>query len=1211
VKIAFDSELMENQKHAVVMAPDLAFEVLQAQEGDSLFFSIGTDHVFYVTREATQSSTGWTRVDLSSALAAQHGGAAVAATAFAVAQNARTRAIDLAVVVSVGGTDFLYLSQGNAGTDAAWASGVTWTAVPFDAGTAPSPLQVADVYLMNVPADGGAAENLFVDVVRTPGDALALLDRYYIVPGGSPQWQPHRLAADLAAGSIASCLGQRANDPVPGIYTFGTIGGEQELVFTPQYNYFRPTLPPNPARLGVPAGASAIASALDADGVSNLFVAGAGGLYLFTPGNQHDGATPVQVVAGGIVAGARELAAATAGGRTAVWGVDPQGKLFYAACPAGSEASAAAWSPPVPLLPSVDGFAFFLNPGAGNSVLFAHVSGQELVQLTQDPATGEWTQRSILLPSTATGDVAVFHTFTSHLTVTGDGGFGVPNAAVAVTATTAASVYINDVYYRLSPTVAVNATTDEAGVLTVVQETQSLAAVCFRVALAGAPEVVAEVNPMQNALATLATVKTGADLAGVQVTNADGTRQPLVPSSVSADDTDAVARSVAQFVKINAGLPQDGSPRAAGSGSAAAPAAPAARSAPAAALAVPRTWGVSFADGGVAYHEGDDAVRRFGATAAFATPTLAGGAMADADAGSAIRMAAGDFFRWVKDAFDDVEHFVVQEAEGAYHFLARIGNAVYDVLLDTVAAVVHAVEFVFNRIEVFFEDLIKWLGFLFEWGDILRTHAVLKNLFSRYLAKCVGELGGARGQLQSAFTQVEHFIDGWAGIADHVPASLGGATLNGTAAANPPVRGLNTPQSNWGVYHLKHNAANGSTTARPNAGVLGDVAAVLQPLADALDREREVFQAALDSFRSEVIDRIQELSLAQVLKAVVAIIADALLESVENVLLAAVDVLAALVGGVMDALNATIEIPVLSWLYRKVTGDDLSLLDATCLVAAIPVTLCHKLVAGAAPFPDDATTAALIRAPDFAAIQRICNGRPAAPARFAAPAARAAAPAAPVALAAPAVPVVMAAAPRAAAAAAIPDAVNRALVLGSGIMSAVGSVVVSVFGPLKQKYPEIKVFSVLNGLAYLYYVAPDIVGQIPDLQDRKWWAITNQAVADVMTVKAMVDMGVGLTATDSKAQTAWNPLSPWVDFVGNIVWQVPTTAALFDAENQNTAGILEYFGGTCFDGNGVLSPALAVDQDPKSWAVLVALATTLNLAYGALSCAGSVLAFEG
>jgi hypothetical protein len=263
MKITCQSELMKNQKHAVVMAPGLAFEVLQSRDGDALFFSIGTDNAFYLTREVTQTPTGWDKLDLSGALSSRHGGAAVAAKTFGVAQNPRTLAVDLALVLTAGGQDFLYLALGHANTDDAWADGVTWTAVPFDAGRPPDPLTIADVFLESIPATegAGAAENIFVDVLRAPGDPLGLLDRYYIAPGGAPQWNLHKLPADVAAGSISSCLGQRTGDPIPGIYTFGTINGEQELIFVPQYNYFRPAVPPSPARLAVPAGATAIAPA--------------------------------------------------------------------------------------------------------------------------------------------------------------------------------------------------------------------------------------------------------------------------------------------------------------------------------------------------------------------------------------------------------------------------------------------------------------------------------------------------------------------------------------------------------------------------------------------------------------------------------------------------------------------------------------------------------------------------------------------------------------------------------------------------------------------------------------------------------------------------------------------------------------------------------------------------------------------------------------
>ena len=1175
---------MENQKYATVMSPGLAFEVLQSQDGDSLFFSIGTDNIFYLTRELTESSTGWDIIDLSSSLSSQHGGAAVAAKTFSVNQNAQTLGIDLALVLTVGGADFLYLSLNNANTDASWANGVTWTAIPFDAGTPPSPLTIADVFVMTIPVAGGTGvQNIFVDILRNPSESLNVLDRYYITPGATQQWNLHMLSADLDAGSISSCLGQRTNDPIPGIYTFGTIGSEQELQFTPQYNYFRPTSPPSPARLTLPTGASAIASALNGSGVTNLFVAGTAGLFLFTPDNQGDQATPVQVVSNTIVAGASSLAASTDANRTAVWGL-AQGNLFYVMCPAGSEADPTAWSNPVPLVTQAEGFAFFLNLNASSNVLFANVDGQDLIQLTQDPVTSEWSERSILLPPTSTTDMSVYNSFTTHIQVVDDNGVAVPNAAVGITATSPVSVYINDVYYLLSPT-AVQTTADLTGVITVIQETQSLSAVCFSVALTDTPSVVVNINPMSNAQATLATIQTGSDLSAVQVTNADGTQQPLVPTSVSSGDVAAAAASIKNFVTINAGLPQDGSRQSPSS---------AARLTTAAVTRgiVPRVWGVSFTSGAMAYHEGDDAAQRLGLQTLTRQPTPAMNGSALGSIESDIEVAAGDFFQWIKDAYDDVASFIVQEEEGIYHFLVTIGNDVYDVLLDCISAVGHAVELVFNKIEVFFDDLIKWLGFVFEWDDILRTHAVLKNVIQCYMAQCINNLGDASTQLQNMFTQVEKYIDAWAGIPNNLPPSLTGSSLDSSTASSQSGPGQNSPQSNWGLHHLKSNAASGTTTAQPNSGVLGDIESVLKPLVDALAREEDVFKLAAANFKSDIIDKIHQLTLPQIIEAVIAIIADTLLESLENVLVTAIDVLIALTDGIMQALTATIDIPVISSVYKQVTGDDLSLLDLTCLIAAIPVTIGYKLVANAAPFPDDATTTALINAPDFAAIQQIYNPVPS----FTAPVS------------------VMSKAPQfigtTAPTGTISKADNKVLVLTGGIASLVGALSLSVFQPLAKKNPEVKIFPIINGLSYPLYVLPDIMGQIPDLEDNKWWAWMNNGIADFMIVKTLVDTGVGLTAKGSTAQLYWNPASPWVDFGANILWEVPTIAGALDPENYNAPGILNYFGGTSFDCNGIMSPVLADDSEPITWGAAVVVAALFNLAYGILSCTASVLTFE-
>jgi hypothetical protein len=273
MKIAFESELMQNQKHAEVMAPDLKFEVLQTSSGSSLFFSIGTDGVFYLTQETTGSKTGWGKMDLSSALSSQHNNAKVAAKAFDVSQNAQNGNIDLALAITVGNNDCLYLARGHSNSDTAWAAGVTWTYIPYDDPAHPMPtLSIADLYILQTPI----GENFVVDILAQPGSPLNTVFRYYLTPAtkpGAQQWYPHDLSTSLAAGSISSCLGNRPNDYVAGMYTYATITGIQELSYTPLYNAFNRNNAPSTARFTLPAGATAIAAALDASGNSNLFVA--------------------------------------------------------------------------------------------------------------------------------------------------------------------------------------------------------------------------------------------------------------------------------------------------------------------------------------------------------------------------------------------------------------------------------------------------------------------------------------------------------------------------------------------------------------------------------------------------------------------------------------------------------------------------------------------------------------------------------------------------------------------------------------------------------------------------------------------------------------------------------------------------------------------------------------------------------------------------
>lgn len=566
MQLTAKSEWMKDQRHAEVMGPGTDFQVIQTQGGHSIFFSLGTDRVLYATREVLETATGWSKVDLTSVLASRHGNAALSVKSFCVSQNLRTLAFDLATVLTVGGIDYLYLSMGNANTDTTWSTGIAWTAIPFDDTSrisGASKLVIADIYLMNLSANErtAAQQTCFVDIWRSPTakDPLGLVDRYYINTNGTPRWKRHTLAIDLAAGSITSCLGQRARDPISGIYTFGTIGGTQELIYAMQYNVYRPNNAPLPARLNVPIGATSISSALDENGHSNLFISAGDGIYVFSPDNQADGANPVRIVSSNVVSNASKIRALTAGGSTAIWGINPQGNLFYTKCDQGNEEDTTAWSVPIPLVSSAEHFSFYTNLDAKNLVLFAHVSGQELLQLTQDPITTDWFQRQILLPATEVNDFVEYNAFTTRIQAIDENATQKAGIEISLTSVSPVSVFINHEYYVLRPSVPVTATSDETGAITIVQQAETLAAVSYNASLKSPYNGTIAINPASKAMATLSTITHKEALDAVTLTLSDGTKKPLVPPNVSDHDKEAAASALSQFSQISATLPSDGS----------------------------------------------------------------------------------------------------------------------------------------------------------------------------------------------------------------------------------------------------------------------------------------------------------------------------------------------------------------------------------------------------------------------------------------------------------------------------------------------------------------------------------------------------------------------------------------------------------------------------------------------------------------------------
>ncbi|WPH01285.1 Hypothetical protein R9X50_00412300 [Acrodontium crateriforme] len=960
MQITTQSEWMKAQKHAVVVGPSNHFDVIQTQSETSIFFSLGTDGVLYATKEVQANSIGWTREDLSSGLSSRFNGSSVVAKSFAVSQNSVTGMWDLVVAVTAGGSDHLFISQGNNyAVDITTPPTIAWSNIPFDGdGTTPdtTKIQIADVFVLNSPKAGSTC---MVDIWRAPGTNNAL-DRYYILSGHSPQWNKHLLAIDLDAGSIDCTLGQRSKDTVPGIYTFGSIDGQTELIYAPMRNVFRPTNPPAPARLTVPAGTSAMSSAIDQNGHSALFISSPEGLAVFPSTAQGDGATSTVCITGPLVSGATELQAYTVGLITSVWGRNAQGGLFYATCPAGHEASSSAWSTPVVLVPEVQNFAFYAGLATNSHTVFAHVAGEEMIELDQDPVTSNWRQRTIMLPGTDVNDMVEFNSYTTRIEVIDDNKVAQPNVDMTITAVSPVPVYVDDVYFILNPTTPLSFKTDGNGSVTIIQQTDSIAAVCYNITLTGTSASAVLVDPTSKVMQKLQAIQTGSDLASVNVADSSGTTKPLLPASVSNDNRDAAAQAIKQFSDIGKGLNPDGTPSSGSSVAKAASVSPVR-------TASSNEHIFSLAIDKAA--EPGKALTFYPSDSPAVTDKVANHAMSKLSVGDSVSgglVKVGDFFKMLGNAIvSGLQTLEVRLVDGLHYVFATIEGTLYHALLDCVSAIVSAVEWVFQQVEIFIEELIAWLGFLLMWKDIVRTHSVMKNAIKQYVKKTFDEIATAEERISNAFDSLEQNLNAWTDVADP------GISIGSYTGSKDPDDGSSSPQSHWGVNQARSNMDNASLSQ--DNSVLGSLETILEDLEALVVNEVDDIKDMVTQIKTQIIDQYSSLTPIQIVKRIIGIVGDLLLKTAKNVIVKVLDIIRAIGDTVLNILDAPIDIPIISPMYKFFADADLSVLDLAVLILSIPATIMYKIAVGSSPFPDNDTTSSLINADSFQALQNLAT----------------------------------------------------------------------------------------------------------------------------------------------------------------------------------------------------------------------------------------------
>ncbi|RYZ43764.1 MAG: hypothetical protein EOO71_02060 [Myxococcaceae bacterium] len=594
--------------------------------------------------------------------------------------------------------------------------------------------------------------------------------------------------------------------------------------------------------------------------------------------------------------------------RVSVWAVDGSQRLFTLNNAVGATDG---WSLPLQQREHVARLAPRRNQKRSTGELFvASTDNSAITYLWQDPSTTTWQGTDMVLPALADGQE--FPSYTTVVRFTDAQGAPIAGQTVQVNASEWSRVMVNGYWTDLDDSTRVEVKTDGSGTLTLINKVSDVGTPVFHFT---APFLASTVtaDPSAELRANLTAKLKTQDLS--QWTKPDGT--PVVPPGADPDMVAQVQATLKQLMDNMDSLPSDGSEAPLDTTTTASP--------PTAQAKMARTTSFSVLG----------------------------------DVTNAVETAAGDVLQALKSAAGAVYDYVLQPilsgTKTLLQFFVKLGEQVVTFVVRTVKEALQLISWLFQQLEVLIEDIIQFLGFLFAWDDILATQKAIESLTQNGILGLAVKLKGAEPAITQFF---DDLIAKWDGICDSALSSDDvnpqQVTAQTQAQATPTAQSAystatTNPGATFSQYQVTYGGMGNSTPSTPFNPVAQAITDLVQTVGNMLndvgDSVKEIIQGLQTMFQQGTF------SLHAVVNLLAGEAAKALLGAMRDLLLGFCDVVADLAQAVVqDVLLHEFDIPVISWLYKKLTGEDsLTMLGAVSLLAAIPVTIVYKLLTGEAP----------------------------------------------------------------------------------------------------------------------------------------------------------------------------------------------------------------------------------------------------------------------
>jgi len=298
------------------------------------------------------------------------------------------------------------------------------------------------------------------------------------------------------------------------------------------------------------------------------------------------------------------------------------------------------------------------------------------------------------------------------------------------------------------------------------------------------------------------------------------------------------------------------------------------------------------------------------------------------DAWNAIESAAEAVWREAKRIaiyIADQVTLVIEYAEG---ILEKVVNSVK----EAIDAVVH----ILKMIEAFISDVIRFLMVLFDWGAILDAHRILKQIANNQLKAASQITSRGKADYMKLLTGAFETSPAPVATGSHAIATKSATTVQAgdtRREVQAQVNSVHGKYVNNKVDERRDEIVYGASPSitLTEKTVDGDANKTAMELAGSLG---SALSDPLGGSFAEIYESIKDLISGDIKRVITRLLDSALPDF--NKLGKAFE-------GLEIAINAPIEIPFLSQLYKWITKEDLTLLDVICLALAIPTRMGYAI----------------------------------------------------------------------------------------------------------------------------------------------------------------------------------------------------------------------------------------------------------------------------